>query len=226
MKGKICDWRDDKGFGFILSENQKVFFHISDVKTKQRRPKADDFVNFEVIQDTRRRLKAKNIVIEELSSDRKNRMNYSDVEPHKKTILDYIAIIILFFSVGAGVFIFYQTQNLNKQLVLFGISTIVATIFLSRQRKPKEKHFTCMRCKIVAEFDKRTIQAWSRGMDKLYCSACHQQWLSTQPEQTVQSRESEHTVQNRGGASGCLGLFVVIALLPALTFISVYHWLS
>jgi len=39
MKGKVCKWNDDKGFGFILSEefSEKVFFHISDIKTIARR---------------------------------------------------------------------------------------------------------------------------------------------------------------------------------------------
>ena len=31
MKGKICQWKDEKGFGFIQPENggEKLFFHIS-----------------------------------------------------------------------------------------------------------------------------------------------------------------------------------------------------
>jgi cold shock CspA family protein len=35
MKGKISQWNDEKGFGFILSEDgvQKVFFHISSSKS-------------------------------------------------------------------------------------------------------------------------------------------------------------------------------------------------
>ena len=220
MKGKICDWKDNKGFGFILSENRsdRIFFHISDVKTKERRPKVDDLVDFDVTRDAQQRLKAKHVAIEGLSLTKSSLINQSHVEPVKKTILDYLAITVLLLSIGVGGFLFYQTKDVNK-LALFGIAIIVMIIVLLRQKKPKEKHFTCARCKIVTEFDKRTIQAWNKGMAKLYCSTCHQQWLSTQPR-------SEQSVQSGGGKSGCLGMFVTLTLLPVLTFISIYSWLS
>ena len=37
MKGKIEQWIDDKGFGFIKPDNGsgKMFFHISSVKTNE-----------------------------------------------------------------------------------------------------------------------------------------------------------------------------------------------
>ena len=176
MKGKICDWKDDKGFGFIISENQsnKIFFHVSDIETKQRRPKVGDFVDFNLTRDDQQRVKAKNIAIKGLSSRKNILENQSNVEPVKKTILDYIAIIFLLLSTIAGGFTFYQTKDLNK-IILYGIVIIVSIIFLSRQKKPKEKNFTCARCKDITEFDKRTIQAWNKGVLKLYCSACHQQ---------------------------------------------------
>ncbi len=220
MKGKICDWKDDKGFGFIISENQsnKIFFHISDIETKQRRPKVGDFVDFDLTRDDQQRVKAKNISINGLSTRKNILENQSNVEPIKKTILDYIAIIFLLLSTIAGGFTFYQTKDLNK-IILYGIVIIVSLIFLSRQKKPKEKNFTCACCKAIAEFDKRTIQAWNKGVLKLYCSACHQQWLSTQPE-------AEQSIQIRGSNSGCLGMFIALTLLPMLTFIGVYSLLS
>lgn len=220
MKGKICDWKDDKGFGFIISENQsnKIFFHISDIETKQRRPKIGDFVDFDLTRDNQQRVKAKNISINRLSTRKNILENKSNVEPIKKTILDYIAIIFFLLSTIAGGFNFYQTKDLNN-IILYGIVIIVSLIFLSRQKKPKENNFTCARCKAIAEFDKRTIQAWNKGVLKLYCSACHQKWLSTQPE-------TEQSIQIRGSKSGCLGMFIALTLLPMLTFIGVYSLLS
>lgn len=216
MKGKICDWKDDKGFGFIVSENQsnKIFFHISDIETKQKRPKVNDLVDFDLIRDDQQRLKAKHITINGLLFAK----NKSNVEPVKKNILDYIAIIVLLLSIIAGGFAFYQTKDLNK-IILYGIVVIVLFIFLSRQKKPKEKIFTCARCKSIAEFDKRTIQAWNKGVLKLYCSACHQQWLTTQPE-------TEQPIRTKSSKGGCLAIFIAITLLPVLTFISIYSWLS
>ncbi|MDS4069597.1 MAG: cold shock domain-containing protein [Candidatus Competibacter sp.] len=220
MQGKIFDWKDDKGFGFIISENQsnKIFFHISDIENKQRRPKIGDFVDFDLTRDDQQRVKAKKITIKGLSSRKNILENQSNVEPVKKTILDYIAIIVLLLSTIAGGFTLYQTKDLNK-IILYGIVIIVSLIFLSRQKKPKEKNFTCARCKTIAEFDKRTIQAWNKGVLKLYCSACHQQWLSTQPE-------TEQRTQIRGSNNGCLGMFIALTLLPILTFIGVYSLLS
>ncbi len=220
MKGKICDWKDDKGFGFIISENQsnKIFFHVSDIETKQRRPKVGDFVDFNLTRDDQQRVKAKNIAIKGLSSRKNILENQSNVEPVKKTILDYIAIIFLLLSTIAGGFTFYQTKDLNK-IILYGIVIIVSIIFLSRQKKPKEKNFTCARCKDIAEFDKRTIRAWNKGVLKLYCSACHQQWLITQPE-------TEQPIRSGGNKNGCLGMLIVITLLPILAYIGIHSWLS
>ena len=216
MKGKICDWKDDKGFGFIVEENQsdKVFFHISDIETNERRPKIGDFVDFDLTRDNQQRLKAKKITIKGLSSG-KVRLNQSKVEPVKKTTFDYVAIIIFLFSISIGGFILYQTKDMNK-IIPFFISALVAVIFFSRQKKPKEKNFTCARCKIIAEFDKRTIQAWNKGVPKIYCSACHQQWVNTQLEIERPSQKN-----NKGG---CLGVFILLILLPMLTCIGV-SWL-
>ncbi|MGK0292331.1 MAG: cold shock CspA family protein, partial [Porticoccaceae bacterium] len=60
MKGKISQWKDDKGFGFIVAEEsgEKVFFHISSITTKELRPKIGDSVVFVSTTDNQNRLKA------------------------------------------------------------------------------------------------------------------------------------------------------------------------
>jgi cold shock CspA family protein len=218
MKGKICDWKDDKGFGFIILEDRsdKIFFHISDIETKERRPKIGDFVDFDLTRDNQQRLKAKHVSIKGFSSN-KTRLNQSNVEPVKKTIFDYIAVAILLLSISAGSFSFYQTQDFNK-IIPFLIIAIAAIISFLRKKKPKEKNFTCARCRIIAEFDKRTIQAWNKGVPRIYCSACHQQWLNAQPE-------IEQPLQIKSSKGGCLGMFILIATLPMLAFIGVSSWL-
>ena len=87
-------------------------------------------------------------------------------------------------------------------------------IFL-RKKTPKEKAFTCARCKSIASFDKRTIQAWNAGFDKLYCIACHKQWLEAHSQQQV--------IRSRQSTSGCLGIFVLLLLLPILMPVSYTH---
>ncbi|OBT12068.1 hypothetical protein A9264_02675 [Vibrio sp. UCD-FRSSP16_10] len=66
MKGQIVEWNDAKGYGFISALNGeiKVFIHVSSVKGATRRPKLDDAVVFEVEEDNRGRLNAKQVVIQ------------------------------------------------------------------------------------------------------------------------------------------------------------------
>ena len=66
MNGVISVWNEDKGYGFITSDNQteKVFFHISAVKNNTRRPQKGDRVVFESIRDETNRLKARSVLLE------------------------------------------------------------------------------------------------------------------------------------------------------------------
>ncbi|NOI91778.1 DUF1294 domain-containing protein [Vibrio splendidus] len=66
MKGKIIEWNDDKGYGFIssLGGELKVFIHASSVKNSRRRPVLHDNVMFEVKEDSKGRFNARNVVIE------------------------------------------------------------------------------------------------------------------------------------------------------------------
>jgi cold shock CspA family protein len=61
MKGKVSLWKDDKGFGFIQPDDgsEKLFFHVSNVKTDARRPQVGDSVLYESTRDSQQRLKAK-----------------------------------------------------------------------------------------------------------------------------------------------------------------------
>lgn len=47
--GKISEWNDDRGFGFIApldGEPSRVFFHIRDYRLEGRRPEVGEFVKF------------------------------------------------------------------------------------------------------------------------------------------------------------------------------------
>jgi cold shock CspA family protein/uncharacterized protein YxeA len=50
-KGKLQRWNDDRGFGFVISEDGKddVFLHISDVKNASRRPVVGDIVIYQLV---------------------------------------------------------------------------------------------------------------------------------------------------------------------------------
>jgi len=161
MRGKITQWKDDKGFGFIVSEDdgEKLFFHISAVKTQGRRPQVGDIVLYESMRDSQGRPKAKAVVIEGVVPAQKT---YSKkrihTEPPKKDALDYVSIILVVLSLAGAAYSFFQTGSIEKSIP-FGVIMIVAVVLLNRQKKPKEKRFSCSRCRKITEHDKRTVMA-------------------------------------------------------------------
>ncbi|WP_146862689.1 DUF1294 domain-containing protein [Aliivibrio fischeri] len=65
MKGKVVEWNDSKGYGFIsaLNGELKVFLHISTLKNKNRRPKIGDEVSFDINEEIKGRFNANNVSI-------------------------------------------------------------------------------------------------------------------------------------------------------------------
>lgn len=51
MRGRIADWKDDRGFGFIEPESggEGVFFHISGMARGVPRPSIGDVVSYELV---------------------------------------------------------------------------------------------------------------------------------------------------------------------------------
>lgn len=62
-KGKITDWNDSKGFGFVVPHGggTRAFVHIKAFARRSRRPVDGDFVTYDVTQDARNRTNAINI---------------------------------------------------------------------------------------------------------------------------------------------------------------------
>ena len=63
MKGKIGQWHDEKGYGFIQIEdgNRKIFCHISDFVQRQPRPQEGEAVSFDVVSNEQGKFSAKRI---------------------------------------------------------------------------------------------------------------------------------------------------------------------
>jgi|GEM_PF-586108 len=223
MKGKITQWKDDKGFGFIQPDNgtEKLFFHISSVKTNARRPQLGDRVLYEITRDSQQRLRAKDIVIESVKTSSSAYSNPSKkhparVEPPKKTLLDYFLILVTLVSIFATGSEFYRTNELGTSWPYL-IPAIIAYLIISRPKKPKDKYFQCSRCRKTANYDARTIQAWNNGFTKLYCRACHHQWLKDNPKPQQNMARSQ--------TQGCLSMTAFIIILPTLGALGLYQWL-
>lgn len=58
--GRITDWNDDKGFGFVVPSGggDRAFVHVNDFQRGSRRPKEADLVSYRVRTDARGRTKA------------------------------------------------------------------------------------------------------------------------------------------------------------------------
>ena len=62
-QGKITDWKDDKGFGFVTPNGggPRVFVHIKSFSNRQRRPIGNELITYELTSDARGRLQGVNI---------------------------------------------------------------------------------------------------------------------------------------------------------------------
>jgi len=56
-QGRITQWLDDKGYGFITPNGggTRVFMHISSLAPNQRRPRGNELVHYEMTLDQQRR---------------------------------------------------------------------------------------------------------------------------------------------------------------------------
>ena len=63
-QGRITDWKDDRGFGFIAPNGggTKVFLHISAFGRGQQRPGGGELVTYELVQDEKKGIRAQNVL--------------------------------------------------------------------------------------------------------------------------------------------------------------------
>ena len=59
-RGKITEWKDDRGFGFITPDvgGKKVFVHIKSFSNRQRRPVGNEIVTYELVSTQKDRTRA------------------------------------------------------------------------------------------------------------------------------------------------------------------------
>ena len=119
--GKIINWKDEKGFGFVnyAGSSDKAFVHINSFLNRSRRPIEGDQITFEIEFDEQRRSKAINIRF----ADEKTRANtYSDGKASFSNIFAVLFCFVLFalFIIGK-----VSLSVLCAYLVL-GIITFIA----------------------------------------------------------------------------------------------------
>ncbi|NOT17740.1 MAG: DUF1294 domain-containing protein [Sulfuriferula sp.] len=61
-QGKIIDWKDEKGFGFVMPNgDDKAFVHISAFSHRSRRPAEGELITYQLTNDAQGRLQAEKI---------------------------------------------------------------------------------------------------------------------------------------------------------------------
>ena len=62
-KGRLTEWQDDRGFGFITPKagGERVFVHIKSFTSRHRRPIGDELVTYELKRDPKGRLQGANV---------------------------------------------------------------------------------------------------------------------------------------------------------------------
>ncbi len=222
MKGKISQWNDERGFGFITTPDRKskVFFHISSVQTRGRRPEVGDSVGFELGKDKNGKVRANSVYIDGLAvTARSGNGKFIKVEPPKKNFFDFFCIVMLYGSLSFTGFIFYVTHNFEKTWP-FSVPAVIALMLLGRSKKPKQEYYSCAKCKSLERFNPRTIEAWNRGITRLYCNKCHYEWIQNNPRE----KRTVHSTSN--SSSGCLGVVLVLFSMPVLGGLAIYQWLA
>lgn len=63
FQGRITEWRDDRGFGFITPNEggDRIFLHIKAFLSPTRRPAGNELVNYRVVADEKGRLRAEQV---------------------------------------------------------------------------------------------------------------------------------------------------------------------
>lgn len=226
MEGKICQWENKQGVGFIQPNDgsERLFFDLSSIKDKSKRPQVGELVSYEASRDEQQRLRASSVRLAERPLAQVNVASRQiNTEPPPGNGLGYVFILMALLSLGSVGYQYYLTQDIAHTWY-FGVPALMAVLLLLRPKRPKEKQFTCRGCHAVAEYDARSLSAWKAGFTQLYCPQCHSKWLRLKPKSATQP-EYNSSISKTSDDSGCLGLLLLLAFMPIVTSVSLYHWL-
>jgi len=101
FQGKVLNWNDDKGFGFVEPNGggERAFVHIKAFKPRSRRPVNGEIITYELVRENNNRYKAENI---KFVRDEKNTNKRSNVKKGNS----FIHFIIFIFCIGLLISVF------------------------------------------------------------------------------------------------------------------------
>lgn len=102
QQGKIRQYNADKGYGFIATSEEDIFFHISDFPLADGEPKRNERVKFLVVENGN---KLKAIKIERVE-DNSAKAKKSKVSTHNKSITSALLTNFRRWSRSKGIIFF------------------------------------------------------------------------------------------------------------------------
>lgn len=103
LQGKILNWNDDKGFGFVEPNGggERAFVHIKAFKPRSHRPVNGEVIVYELVKESNNRYKAENI---QFAREVGRSTKRQKVKTDKKfsSLFTLIFCIALFASVSLG----------------------------------------------------------------------------------------------------------------------------
>ena len=119
-KGKLKRWNDDKGFGFISSENRRrdIFIHISALKRMSRRPIVGDVITFQVHTDSDGKQRAVNAKIEGVTEvNLRTKQKYVG-RKNENNWVSKALFVALGVGIGFVVYVKYVKDNYSNKKAL------------------------------------------------------------------------------------------------------------
>lgn len=131
FRGKIFDWNDEKGYGFVRPNGggDKAFVHIKSFMLNSRRPQNDDEISYHVVRDKEDKYRALNI---ELVLSEKELVSSSN-----KLFFMHTFVILIYFAC----LIALTTLNLLPILAscIYGILSVITYFVYASDKVAAQK---------------------------------------------------------------------------------------
>ena len=104
LQGKVLNWNDDKGFGFVEPNGggQRAFVHIKSFKYGSKRPINGDVIIYELVKEANNRFKAVKVQFSsEAREANKRKKNYNKASSYN--VVRHLFTIIFCFALLASV---------------------------------------------------------------------------------------------------------------------------
>ncbi len=126
LKGRLERWNDDRGFGFIRTENEEIdiFIHISALITMARRPVVGDVVHYQLQVGDDGKSKAINARIEDVAFV-KTKNPHRTIQ--KSNLRQGLSVLVSLLLLGAATFFFYGEAKQDHHIKPSGTTEFVAS---------------------------------------------------------------------------------------------------